>query len=210
MVLPVLNEVEAIEWVLSRMPAGYEPVVVDNGSTDGSRDLARRAGARVVCEMQRGFGAACSTGLASATDEIVCFMDCDGSLDPLDLPKVAGPVEKGAADLVLGARRPLRGAWPAHARLANRALALEIRRRTGLPITDLGPMRAGGRRSLLALAIADHRCGWPLEMLLRAAREGLKVTEVPVGYLPRIGKSKVTGTVRGTVHALCDMAAVLR
>ena len=206
-VLPVLNEREALPWVLSRMPAGYEPIVVDNGSTDRSGELARGLGARVVCEPRPGFGAACFAGLLAARDEVVCFMDCDASLDPRELPLVGGPVVAGEADLVLGARR---GAGPPHARLANRALALELRRRTGARLTDVGPMRAARREPLLALGVLDRRFGWPLEMVLRAGQAGWIVREVPVTHHPRRGRSKVTGTVRGTARAVRDMAAVLR
>jgi glycosyltransferase involved in cell wall biosynthesis len=206
-VLPVLNEREAIPWVLERMPAGFTPIVADNGSTDGSGDLARSLGAHVVVEPAPGFGAACFAGLSAATDEIVCFMDCDATFDPGDLPRVAAPVQAGDADLVLGARR---GAFPLPARAANAVLAFELRRRTGLPLRDLGPMRAARREPLLALGIRDRRFGWPLEMVLRAAAAGWRIEEVEVAYLPRAGKSKVTGTVRGTLRAVRDMGAVLR
>jgi glycosyltransferase involved in cell wall biosynthesis len=204
-VLPVLDEREALPWVLGRMPAGYVPIVVDNGSSDGSGALARRLGAQVVDEPARGFGAACHAGLAAATADVVCFMDCDASLDPAELPAVVEPL--GHADLVLGARR---GAQALHARVANRVLAAELRRRTGTRLTDLGPMRAARRDPLLALGVRDRRFGWPLEMVLRAALAGWTVREVPVGYRPRAGRSKVTGTVRGTTRAIRDMAAVLR
>lgn len=209
-VLPVLNEAEAIPWVLERMPAGFEPLVVDNGSTDGSGEIAARLGARVVVEPQPGFGAACFAGLQAAAPGVVCFMDCDASLDPAALPVVAGPVEDGGAELVLGARRPAgRGAWPAHARAANAVLAWQLRRRSGAALRDLGPMRAARRDALLDLGIEDRRFGWPLEMVLRAADAGWRIDEVPVSYLPRVGQSKVTGTVRGTVRAVRDMSAVL-
>jgi glycosyltransferase involved in cell wall biosynthesis len=204
-VLPVLNEREALPWVLGRMPGGYEPIVVDNGSVDGSADLARDLGARVVTEPTRGFGAACFSGLAAARSDVVCFMDCDGSLDPAELPTLTTCLRD--ADLVLGARV---GTWPLHARVANRVLALELRRRTGASLTDLGPMRAARREPLLALGIRDRRFGWPLEMVLRAASAGWTVSEVPVSYRERAGRSKVTGTVRGTARAVRDMAAVLR
>ncbi len=209
-ILPVLDEVEALPWVLGRLPSGYRPIVVDNGSTDGSAAMAQRLGAQVVAEPRRGFGAACHAGLAAATDPLVCFMDCDGSLDPSELPRVVEPVRAGHADLVLGERRPERGAWPLHARLANRFLALELRRRTGLQLHDLGPMRAANRVALLELEIVDRRSGWPLEMVLLAARAGWQVVDVPVGYRARSGRSKVTGTFRGTVTAARDMAALLR
>jgi glycosyltransferase involved in cell wall biosynthesis len=210
-VLPVLDEAEALAWVLARMPPGYRPLVVDNGSGDGSGALARALGATVVVEPRRGFGAACAAGLAAAAAPVVAFCDADASLDPGDLPRVAGPVLAGEADLVLGARRPTaRGAWPAHARLANRYLARRLRRDTGAPLTDLGPLRAARRVDLLALGIADRRFGWPLEMVARAGAAGWRLREVPVAYRPRTGRSKVTGTVAGTVRAVRDMRAVLR
>jgi glycosyltransferase involved in cell wall biosynthesis len=208
-VLPVLDEREALPWVLERMPAGFAPIVVDNGSTDGSGELARRLGARVVREPRRGFGAACWAGLAACADDVVCFMDCDGSLDPRELARVAGPVGAGRAELVLGARVPAPGAWPLHARVANSAVAWELRRRTGAKLRDLGPMRAARREALLSLGIADRRFGWPLEMVLRAAAAGWRIDEVAVRYRPRRGSSKVTGTMRGTLRAVRDMAAVL-
>jgi len=209
-VLPVLDEVEALPWVLERMPSGYRPIVVDNGSTDGSAEVAASLGARVVVEPRKGFGAACWTGLMTADDDIVCFMDCDGSLDPSELERVAEPVGAGRSDLCLGGREAERGAWPVHARVANRVLALELRRRTGLRLRDLGPMRAARRVPLVDLGIVDRRSGWPLEMVLRAAGAGWQITEVPVTYRCRSGRSKVTGTVGGTLRAIRDMSAVLR
>lgn len=205
-VLPVLNERQALPWVLERMPAGYEPIVVDNGSTDGSGSLARSLGAEVVVEPRPGFGAACFAGLSAARGDVVCFMDCDASFDPRDLPRVAEPVAAGDADLVLGARGR---SGSLHGRIANRALAWELRRRCGVQLTDLGPMRAARREPLLALGLRDRRFGWPLEMVVRAAEAGWEIREVPVSHLPRQGRSKVTGTVRGTLRAVRDMAAVL-
>jgi glycosyltransferase involved in cell wall biosynthesis len=210
-VLPVLDEAEALPWLLGRMPAGFRPVVVDNGSTDGSGRIARELGAIVVEEPRRGFGAACWAGLEAAVDPVVCFMDGDGSLDPRDLVAVSAAVSEGLADLALGARVPDgRGAWPWHARAANRVLAGELRRRTGIGRRDLGPMRAARREPLRALGIADRRFGWPLEMVLRAAAAGWRIAEVPVPYRPRTGRSKVTGTVGGTLRAVRDMGDVLR
>jgi dTDP-L-rhamnose 4-epimerase len=209
-VLPVLNEAAALPWVLERMPTGYRAIVVDNGSDDGSGEIARELGALVVHEPRRGFGAACFAGLQAAGAEVVCFMDCDASLLPQELPAVAEPVLDGTADLSLGARRPKgRGAWPWHARAANAALAWQLRRRTGAPLRDLGPMRAARRRALLGLGIEDRRFGWPLEMVLRAAAANWRLAEVPVTYLPRTGRSKVTGTLRGTLRATGDMARVM-
>jgi glycosyltransferase involved in cell wall biosynthesis len=209
-VLPVLNEAAAIAWVLERMPPGYRPIVVDNGSTDGSGARARALGADVVVEPQRGFGAACQAGLRAAGADIVCFMDCDGSLDPGDLPSVVAPVAAGVLDLCLGARRPSPRAWPRHARAANRVLAEILHRRHGVRLHDLGPMRAARREALAGLGLRDRRFGWPLEMVVRAAANGWRIGEVPVGYTQRIGRSKVTGTVRGTARAVRDMAEVLR
>jgi glycosyltransferase involved in cell wall biosynthesis len=209
-ILPVLDEAEALPWVLGRMPSAFEPLVVDNGSSDGSAELAARLGARVVREPRHGFGAACFTGLRESRAEVVCFMDCDGSLDPRDMSVVVEPVLEGRLELSLGARVPEPGAWPLHARLANAALAAELRRRTGLPLSDLGPMRAGRREHLLALGIRDRRFGWPLEMVLRAAAAHWRIGEVPVPYRRRSGRSKVTGTVRGTARAVRDMAGALR
>jgi glycosyltransferase involved in cell wall biosynthesis len=212
-IVPVLNEAAALPALLAAMPPGYHPVVVDNGSTDGSGDIARSAGAVVVEEPRPGFGSACWAGLLASdpSDGVVCFIDGDGSLAPTDLPAVAGPVLAGRADLVLGARRPTAaGAWPRHARLANRVLAFEVRRRTGHPVRDLGPMRAARHDALVALGIEDRRFGWPLEMVLRAAAAGWRIEETPIPYLPRTGRSKVTGTVLGTVRATRDMARWLK
>ena len=209
-ILPVLDEAQALPGVLGRIPAGFSPIVVDNGSTDGSGALAERLGARVVHEPRRGFGAACHAGLRAARADVVCFMDCDGSLDASELTAVCAPVAAAGADLVLGERRASGGAWPAHARLANRVLAAEVGRRTGVRLRDLGPMRAARREELLALDVRDRRFGWPLEMVMRAAAAGWRVAEVPVSYRPRVGRSKVTGTVRGTLRAVRDMGGVLR
>ncbi len=212
-VLPVLDEAAAIPKLLAAMPHDYRPIVVDNGSSDGSGDVARAHGAVVVTEVERGFGSACWTGLLASrpSDGVVCFMDADGSLDPRDLHRVAGPVLDGRSDLTLGARRPTtRAAWPAHARLANAVLAWEMRRRTGLAFSDLGPMRAARRDELVALGIRDRRFGWPLEMVLRAAAAGWRLDEVEVAYCPRTGRSKVTGTAVGTLRTVADMIRALR
>lgn len=209
-VLPVLDEETAIPGVLAAFPAGYRPIVVDNGSLDRSAEIARELGALVVSEPRRGFGAACFAGLMAASSEVICFMDCDGSLDPGELPAVAEPVGSGSADLVLGSRAAEPGAWPLHARIANRALGLMIRRRAG-PITDIGPMRAARREALIALGLRDRRFGWPLEMVLRAAEGGWRIEEVPVSYRRRDGgRSKVTGTVRGTLRTIGDMSKAMR
>jgi glycosyltransferase involved in cell wall biosynthesis len=208
-IIPVLDEACALPWVLARMPSGHRAIVVDNGSRDGSAGVARAFGAQIVTEPVHGFGAACWAGLRAARADVVGFMDGDASLDPGDLPRVCAPVLDGAADLVLGARIAQRGSWPIHARVANRVLARELRRRSGASVTDLGPMRAARRSALLELGIVDRRFGWPLEMVLRAAVGGWRIEEVTVAYRPRIGRSKVTGSVRGTARAIADMARVL-
>ncbi|AQW54046.1 glycosyltransferase family 2 protein [Streptomyces violaceusniger] len=210
-VLPCLDEAAALPWVLARIPAGWRAIVVDNGSTDGSATIARAHGATVVHEPRRGFGAACHAGLLAAEADIVCFCDCDASLDPGLLTAFVRTVAEGGADLVLGRRRPQeRGAWPTHARLGNIALTRMLRRRTGLTLGDLGPLRAARREPLLALGLTDRRSGYPLQMVVRAADAGWRVEEREVPYRPRTGKSKVTGTWRGTWHAVRDMRAVLR
>jgi glycosyltransferase involved in cell wall biosynthesis len=209
-VLPCLNEAAALPWLLARMPPGFRPVVADNGSDDGSAEIAERLRATVVRVPQRGFGAACHGGLLAATSAVVCFMDADGSLDPADLPLVVGPVLAGTADLVLGRRRPEgRGSWPLHAQLGNRALACSVGRRTGVWLRDLGPMRAARRAALEQLGLADRRFGYPLEMVLRAAQAGWRLAECDVPYRPRTGKSKVTGTVGGTLRTIGDMRRIL-
>jgi glycosyltransferase involved in cell wall biosynthesis len=209
-ILPCLNEAEALPWVLARMPAGFHPIVADNGSTDASASIALQHGATVVRVPQRGFGAACHAGLVAATSDIVCFMDADASLNPRDLPQVAGPVRSGNADLVLGRRmtRSL-GSWPVHARVANKVLAVELRRRTGVRLRDLGPMRCARRTQLLGLGLSDRRFGYPLEMVMAAASADWRIDEVEIPYLPRSGRSKVTGTVSGTVRTVRDMRRVL-
>ncbi len=209
-VLPCLDEAAALPLVLGRMPSGFRPIVADNGSSDDSARIARRHGALVVDAPQRGFGSACHAGLLAATSPVVCIMDADSSLDPADLPTVARPVLDGLADLVLGRRRVVqRGAWPLHARLGNRAIAATIRRRSDVRLRDLGPMRAARRDELMALALADRRFGYPLEMVIRAAEAGWRIEERDVPYYPRAGKSKVTGTVRGTLRTVRDMRRVL-
>jgi glycosyltransferase involved in cell wall biosynthesis len=209
-ILPCLNEAQALPWILGRMPAGFRPIVVDNCSTDGSGEIARSLGATVVPEPVRGFGAAAHAGLLAATTDLVCFSDCDGSLDPGQLPLLTRPLLAGQADLVIGRRRPQRrDAWPLPARMANWELARRIRNRTGLALRDLGPMRAAGREALLSLNLNDRRFGYPLEMVMNAAVAKWRVSEVDVTYLPRIGKSKVTGTLPGCVRTVRDMSQVL-
>lgn len=210
-VLPCLNEAAALPAVLRSLPEHARAIVVDNGSTDGSAEIARAAGALVVVADRRGYGAAVHAGLCAASAPVVAFCDADGSFDLTQLERVAGPVHRGESDLVFGRRRVVSAsAWPPHARFANTVLLATVRRRTGLLLQDLGPFRAGRREQLLALGMEDRRSGYPLELLLRAWRGGLRIEEVDVDYHPRLGRSKVTGTVRGTVTAVIDMRRMLR
>lgn len=210
-VFPCLDEEQALPWVLGRVPAGWRAIVVDNGSTDRSAEVATSLGALVVTEPIRGFGSAAHAGLRAATAPIVAFCDADASMDPSELTRVVDPIVAGTARLVLGRRRPTAGgAWPLHARVANRALAGLIRRATGVRLHDLGPMRAARRDDLLALDLQDRRSGYPLEMMLGAAAAGWPILEVDTSYSPRVGRSKVTGTIRGTIGAIRDMSRLLR
>lgn len=210
-VLPCLDEAAALPRVLAALPAGARAIVVDNGSTDGSASVAREHGATVVLEPRRGFGAAVHAGVLAATAEVVAICDADGSFDLGELERVAGPVLAGEFDLVLGRRAAVSWAsWPPHARLANVYLARRLRMRSGISVHDLGPMRAARREGLLALGLSDRRSGYPLEMVLAAARAGWRIGEVAVTYRPRVGRSKVTGTVRGTAIAIADMSRLLR
>ena len=210
-ILPCLNEEGALPWVLSRLPTGYHAIVVDNGSTDDSARVAREHGATVVTEPVRGFGSAAHAGLLAATAPVVAFCDADASMDPADLPAIAAPVLAGSVDLVLGRRRPTtRAAWPVHARFANFALTVLLRRATGLRLHDLGPMRVANRQAMLALEQRDRRSGYPLETVLRGHAAGWRIVEMDAPYTPRVGRSKVTGTVRGTLVAIADMSRLLR
>lgn len=209
-VLPCLDEVAALPSVIAALPAGFRALVVDNGSTDGSPALAARLGATVVSESRRGYGAAVHAGLLAATAEYVAVMDCDGSLDAAELPKLLALIENEKADLVCGRRRAVgSGVWPWHARLGNALLAAMISR-NGARLRDLAPMRMARRDTLLGLGITDRRCGYPLETVLRARAAGLRIVEVEVGYLPRAAgtRSKITGTVRGTLTVAKDFVSV--
>jgi glycosyltransferase involved in cell wall biosynthesis len=210
-VLPCLDEAAALPGVLAALPPGYRAIVVDNGSTDGSPEVAAAHGATVVHEPRRGYGAAVHRGLEAATADVVCFLDADGSLDAAALPALVAPVLAGAADLAAGRRIPARGAWPWHARAGNAVLAALLRRR-GVAVHDIAPMRAARRTALLDLGIRDRAFGYPLELLLRAGAAGWRILELPVAYRPRAAgtRSKVSGSVRGTLRAARDMAGVLR
>jgi glycosyltransferase involved in cell wall biosynthesis len=211
-VLPCLDEAAALPGVLAALPAGFRALVVDNGSSDGSPEVAIALGARVIREPRKGYGAAVHTGIEHATTDLVAVLDADGSLDPGMLPRLADLVRTGAADMAVGRRVPVaRGVWPWHARLGNAVLAAVLRRR-GLAVRDIAPIRVARRTDLLALGVADRAFGYPLELLLRAAAEGWRVSEVDVTYRPRAAgtRSKVRGSVTGTARAIRDMAGVLR
>lgn len=210
LILPCLNEAAALPWVLGRLPDGVRAVVADNDSTDGSAEIAAGLGALVVPCKLRGYGAACHAGLEASTAPVVAFLDADASLDPRQLVRVTAPVLAGQIDLMLGRRRPVsRSVWPWHLRLANAELSRRIRRRTGVLLRDLGPMRAARREALLGLDLRDRRSGYPVETVVKAADAGWRIAEVDVDYLPRSGRSKVTGTPLGAARAVLDMSKVL-
>lgn len=204
-VLPCLNEALPLPGVLADMPEHYVALVVDNNSTDGTAEVARRCGALVVSESQPGYGAAVHAGVVAATTPLVAVIDGDGSLDPRDLPRLVEAVEAGA-DMAIGRRRPLPGVgWPWHARLGTAAVCWRLRQRHGLTVHDIAPMRVARRDALLALDVADRRSGYPLELLMKAAAANWKVVELDVPYGVRTGgKSKVSGSLRGSITASYD------
>jgi len=208
-VLPCLDEAEALPGVLAAMPAGYRVLVIDNGSTDDTVAVATACGATVVSEPRRGYGAAVHAGLLAATADLVGVLDADGSLPPQALPRLVAEAANGS-DLAVGRRVPQAGAWPWHARAGNMVLAAVLRQR-GLPVHDIAPIRVGRRQALLDLGVTDRACGYPLELLLRAGAAGWRVREFDVEYRPRAGgRSKVSGSIRGTVRAARDMTAAMR
>ena len=210
-ILPCLDEADALPVVLAALPAGWPVLVVDNGSTDGTAEVARALGARVVSEPRRGYGAAVHAGLEAARSELVAVLDGDGSMDAGVLPAMAAAVAAGDTDLVVGRRVPEeRGVWPWHARAGNVVIAALLRHR-GVPVHDIGPVRVARRAALLELGVADRAFGYPLELLLRAGAAGWRISEFPVAYRARAGgRSKVSGSVRGTLRATRDMAGLLR
>jgi glycosyltransferase involved in cell wall biosynthesis len=212
LVLPCRDEAAALPDLVAHLPEGLTVVVVDNGSRDGTADVARGLGATVVDEPMPGYGAAVHAGLLAATGEYVAFMDGDGSFDGRDLLPLLEEVRSGRADLAVGRRRPLaRGVWPWHARLGNGLVVWWLRRRIGMAAHDIAPMRVCRREALLALDVCDRRFGYPVELLQKATVAGWRVHERDVAYHPRAEgtRSKVSGSVRGTVRAARDFWRVL-
>ncbi len=206
-VIPTHNEAQSIGRVLADLPADVvtEVLVVDSNSTDGTPEIASRMGARILREPRRGYGRACLTGLAEASSpDIVVFLDGDYSDRPAELPLLLAPILDGRADITLGSRlgkQSIPGALPWHAAFGNQLAAFLIRLLYGLRLSDLGPFRAARADVLRQLELQENTYGWAVEMILKGTLAGFRVVEVPVSYYPRIGKSKISGTLRGTVGA---------
>ena len=213
-VIPTLNEAQAIGEVVGAVPQGWvqDIFVVDNGSTDDTAEQATLAGARVICEPRRGYGAACMAGAIAARDsDIIVFLDGDRSDDPHQLAAIATPVLQDQADLVIGSRiegRLEKGAMPIHGQLGNRLIVFLLHLLYGIYITDIGSFRAIKTDDLFALKMEQMTYGWPVEMVVKAARKGLRIKSVPINYRKRIGVSKVTGSLKGTVMATYYMFLV--
>jgi glycosyltransferase involved in cell wall biosynthesis len=215
LIIPALNEEESLADVLESVPATAvdEIIVVDNGSTDRTAAVARRAGAQVVPEPRKGYGAACWSGFKASEDaSILVFMDGDGSFQPSEISGLTEPITSGTADLVLGSRTlgdEDARAIPFHARLGNRLVAFIIGLMSAVRLTDLGPFRAISRKTLENLNMQERTHGWPCEMIIKAGKLGYRVVEVPVTYRPRTGgKSKVSGTITGSIRAAIAMLRV--
>ncbi|MGH2593334.1 MAG: glycosyltransferase family 2 protein [Anaerolineae bacterium] len=207
-VIPALNEAVGLAQTLDEMPASWigQVIVVDGGSTDGTPEVARSRGARVIVQPRRGYGLACASGAAAASNaDAIVFLDADGSDAPADMPALVEPVHSGRADLVLGSRlagRMTPGAMPVHQRFGNWLAGFLIRLLYRVPLTDLSPFRCVRADVLRALAMSEMTYGWPTEMIVKAIRRGYRVIEVPVQYRPRAaGRSKISGTLKGTFLA---------
>jgi glycosyltransferase involved in cell wall biosynthesis len=206
-IIPALNEEESIGYVLGeiQLQPADEVIVVDGGSSDETVSIAQAKRAKVVHEPRRGYGRACASGVAAARNDVLVFLDADGADDPSRIPDLAAPLERGAADIVLGSRlagEVLPDAMPWQQRFGNQLSAWLIRLLYGIPITDLSPFRAVGRERLLQLRMEEMTYGWPTEMIVKAARQRWNIREIPVLYRPRYGgQSKISGTVRGTILA---------
>ena len=212
-IIPALNEETSLPLVLGDLPAVGRVIVVDNGSTDRTADVARAAGAHVVVEPRRGYGSACLAGLRAIDEavssgdsepEVVAFLDADYSDYPDRLEQLVGPIVRDEADFVLGSRllgHRQRGAMPPQSVFGNRLACFLMRHLFGVCYTDLGPFRAVAYRRLKQLRMTDRDFGWTIEMQIKAARAGLRIREVPVPYRRRVGRSKISGTLRGSVQA---------
>jgi glycosyltransferase involved in cell wall biosynthesis len=212
-IIPCRDEAAAIPLVLAGVPGGFRPIVVDNGSTDGTADVARGLGATVVVEPRPGYGAAVHAGILAASSRYVAVVDGDDSMDLRELPKLLEAVTDRDVTMAVGRRRPVgRGVWPWHARVGTTLLATWLRRSSGFRVHDLAPMRVCRRDDLLALDVRDRRFGYPLELMMKAARAGWAVEELDIAYRPRAAgtRSKVSGSMRGTALAAHDFLAVLR
>lgn len=212
LVIPCRDEATALPGVVARVPTGMRVLVVDNGSSDGTPDVARALGATVVHEPRPGYGAAVHAGVEAATARYVAVLDGDGSIDPGELLPLLDEVRSGRATMACGRRRPAtRGVWPWHARAGNAAVLAWLRWRTGLPVHDIAPVRVCGREDLLGLEVRDRRFGYPVELLVRAQRAGWRLTEHDIAYHPRAAgtRSKVSGSVTGSLRAARDFARVL-
>ncbi len=205
LIVPALNEAAVVGELVRRVPRDVvdEVIVVDNGSTDATAKVASAAGARVVSEPRRGYGSACFAGVSALRPdvEVAVFLDADGSQRPEEIRLVLDPIQAGAADLVLGART-LVGRHPLHAVAGTRLVARYVAWRWGVPVSDLGPLRAIRVDLLQSLDLRDRASGWPVEMVVKAAVRGARIREVPVSHVPRLaGESKVSGTLVGSLRA---------
>jgi len=212
LVIPCRDEAAALPGVLARVPAGMRVIVVDNGSSDGTAEVARSLGATVVHEPRPGYGAAVHRGVEAATAQFVAVLDGDGSMDPRELLPLLEEVRSGRATMACGRRRPAaRGVWPWHARAGNALVLAWLRRRTGLTVGDIAPVRVCRREDLLGLGVRDRRFGYPVELLVRAQTAGWVLSEHDITYHPRTAgtRSKVSGSVRGTLRTARDFAKVL-
>jgi len=213
-VIPTLNEAQAIGEVVSAIPKDWvqDIFVVDNGSTDDTAKQATLAGARVILEPRRGYGSACMAGAKAARNsDIIVFLDGDRSDDPRQLDAIAMPVLQDQADLIIGSRIGgvlEKGAMPLHGQLGNRLIVFLLRLLYGVYITDIGSFRAIKTDDLFDLKMEQMTYGWPSEMVVKAARKGLRIQSVPINYRRRIGVSKVTGSLRGTIMATYYMFLV--
>lgn len=212
-VIPCRDEALALPGVLADLPLGFRAIVVDNGSKDGTAEVAAELGAQVVSEPRPGYGAAVHCGMLVSTTEFVAVLDGDGSMTARDLPRLLAAVRSGEATMAIGLRRPVaRGVWPWHARMGTKVLAWWLRKRSDFPIHDLAPMRVCRREDLLALDVQDRRFGYPLELMIKASAAGWTIHESRIDYRRRAAgtHSKVSGSARGTARVIRDFAKVMR